>query len=89
MCGSSFTGSNDRDPEWILGDTFMGAFYTEHDAGNSRVGLATAIKTKSFIKVGLPPTEPTPTPNTILEFIKKIIEGIVEFIKSILGVFGL
>ena len=67
----------------------MGAFYTEHDAGNFRVGLATAIKTKSFIKVGLPPTEPTPTSITIVEFIKKIIKGIVESIRSIFGVFGL
>ena len=31
---SGFDGQDD--PVWILGDVFMGAFYTEHDAGKSR-----------------------------------------------------
>ena len=49
-------------------------------------------KTKSFIKVGLPPTEPTPTSITIVEFIKKIIELLdlnIKILKSSeLNVFG-
>ena len=76
----------------------MGAFYTEHDADNSRVGLATAKGTKSTITVGMPPTEPmepmtTTSPNNdsnpILVLIEKIIEIITNLIKKILGMIGL
>ena len=34
---------------WILGELFVGSFYTEYDGENNRIGFATS-KTKSFIK---------------------------------------
>ena len=52
LCISGFTLNTDTSSsDWIIGDIFLGNYYTEYDVDNSRIGLA-----------NLRDATPTPTP---------------------------
>ena len=75
-CSSGFVGEDGT--QWILGDVFMGAYYTEHDAGMLRVGFATAKDTKSTIIPGLrEPTESMHVVEAAFNSTKIIIPGVL------------
>ena len=49
-CESGFRDEgSDLSSTWIIGDLFVGAFYSEFDVERLRVGFATSIQTKSSI----------------------------------------
>ena len=46
LCQSGFHGMNlgGSGIDWILGDPFVGKFYSVYDFGQNRIGLATAAQ---------------------------------------------
>jgi hypothetical protein len=85
LCITGFVSEN-NEPIWILGDIFIGAFYSEFDVENSRVGFAVSLGSFSEIFDEGQTTSPF---EFLIEILKKIIASILDLFKSILSIFGL
>jgi hypothetical protein len=85
LCITGFVSEN-NEPIWILGDIFIGAFYSEFDVENSRVGFAVSLGSFSEIFDEGQTTSPF---EFLIEILKKIITSILDLFKSILSIFGL
>jgi fluoride ion exporter CrcB/FEX len=81
-CGTGFVALDN--PVWILGDPFIGAFYTEFDGENERVGFALTLATMSTIS----DDTSSGTKNPILAFLERVLELFVTLVKTFLGFFG-
>ena len=62
--GSCYSGFSGDYEYWLMGDVFIGAFYTEFDVGSLRIGFAESLGTKSRIIVNHNST-PTSTSATL------------------------
>ena len=78
-CYTGFIGNSNY---WIFGQIFISAFYTKFDRGNSQIGFATAIGTKSTIVQPLIATTAKNSVNVV-----SIVVPIVVFVFVVLFCF--